>query len=462
MLSSTLSPLPQLQPLNVLARKATLTPPPIEPPTQPTLQADTFVKTANPPEAPQNKPRAGLKPPSLGDIMKIGGVSLLGLGAVGSLLYWVAKTGAEGSYKFQKMVMKDALTELNDEQNNACSKSQASEQIPPVVPKTRSGTLPYDAAQWFMNNVLEGAMNLSTKDEKVRQVVLQKLEAGFRFLEPKGTQLTPDTFFEMVAHLKLSPFEVDALHCMVNQVLIAVNEQKPLQSNQLDYGIINLSYAVQLEQEKKPQVALVALESAIRAIETELPDMHSMLQYQARYTLVRLYQLQATVCTQLGDTLNAEKASVDAQRSYILALYQGEYDRFVASFFTGFIKQESLPLRELEAKALQMPLDLMDVHPPASFEKRLLETQPFPVAKQPVLPADVETPNHTVADAQKITSDERAGEKSNSVFGVPVKSVLMGASGVGVSLILLLLGFNAAQRKTTKRELQPESVPTAK
>jgi hypothetical protein len=205
----------------VLARKAMLTPQPIEPPTQPTLQADTFVKITNPPEAPQNKPRVGnaeyegtfserlSRFITSGDfifptVFFIALFSVLGvLGSIGQREY------AKALYEFNKQTYKDALREFDLEQKKDSSSIERSNNVQSVIstkprkveqrsgdPVTATAIVAFSKLWWttvlppaVVTGVTTGLTTGVLNDVVLKPYVIDKLISKSNPLEPLSKEM---------------------------------------------------------------------------------------------------------------------------------------------------------------------------------------------------------------------------------------------------------------------------------
>jgi hypothetical protein len=169
----------------------------------------------------------------------------------------------------------------------------------------------------------------------------------------------------MLAHLELPPTQVEAFRAMANQVIIAVNDNKPLQNNLLDYGLIELSKAQQFKRSGELKVAQIPLDAGIQAISSALPDMHSMLHYKAHHTLTQLHQTAAEVQTALGNPEKAAAALEAANITHKFALLDGNSARFVAGFLEGLVNYQGTQFTTTQTQTLKRLLNFVanDVRP---------------------------------------------------------------------------------------------------
>jgi hypothetical protein len=196
-------------------------------------------------------------------------------------------------------------------------------------------------------------------------MLAQKIETSFATLKYKGKLLTPDTFLELIPQLGLPPEQIEIFRNMANQVIIAVNDDKPLQNNSLDYGIQQLTYATRFRNQGKPLFEQRVLETGIRTIEDNVHSIHSMLQYKAQHTLAKLFQKTAEVQTQLENPNKAEEALFSAELAHQLALENGASARFVAGFLEGLIDYQGTQFSDDQTRTLKQLLNLVanDVRP---------------------------------------------------------------------------------------------------
>jgi hypothetical protein len=326
-------------------------------------------------------------------------LSGMGLAACCAVLYWATVTGARDENIVQEARMMKVLENYNKLKmtNKANSNNNEEDNTNIVRPKTsiRTGVIEQVATvtigMWFRDNVLPSLVTqgitgilkapsaylknkqaqeadaiLTAKNETFQKEVvtlqkelLGKLEAGFNNLQEKGQLLTPTTFLEMLAHLELPPTQVEAFRAMANQVIIAVNDNKPLQNNLLDYGLIELSKAQQFKRAGELKIAQIPLDAGIQAISSALPDMHSMLHYKAHHTLTQLHQTTAEVQTALGNPEKAAAALEAANITHKFALLDGNSARFVAGFLEGLINYQGTQFSGTQTQTLKRLLNFV-------------------------------------------------------------------------------------------------------
>lgn len=367
------------------------------------LQTDTFVKqpqTTTLQSQPISEPRMGelSLPKDLTPFLIPAIVTPVGLG----ILYWAATTSAKDSEDIFRRRMLEALEAYDDLKkdkeklkNNKSQMLDTFKKSPTI--RNRSGSVDKVTTNWFKDNVLPSLVSeaitsslklpfeyfekleakelekqINERDRKFQQELLvtqemlaQKIETSFAALKHKKQLLTPSTFLELIPNLGLSPEQTELFRTMANQVIITLNDNKPLQNNKLDYGIQQLTYATRFRNQGKPLFEQRVLETGIRSIEDNLDGIHSMLQYKAQHTLAKLFQKTAEVQTQLGNPNKAEEALFFAELAHQLALENGASARFVAGFLEGLIDYQGTQFSENQTRTLQQLLNLVanDVRP---------------------------------------------------------------------------------------------------